>query len=318
MTNAPQTVLDEDAFLRICLHAVSDKPGDTATAVALLTALDAGADVPDVMRSHVPLFADACDRLGVLRQFACARKFTALSLREARRNALILEDRAQLLALATELGIEASEIRGPMLGQRYYPAANLRHTHALKFGVIQPGALITALQAEGWQHSPFTPQVDGYRTAMTSPKGVEAELYQRLVPRSDHVPDAATCATAAFQLAMILCQAPFEPQRLTKRWLCDAAFMLAAGEVDEKSVAAQVHALGLNGSTATALQEVLRLVPGSDTSPTRTRATRLLAQFTDGNTPTADAALRAYGPAPRSLLRRAMSKAKRVVLGSTR
>ena len=320
-------VLDDVPFLQVCLHSVSDLPSDDAraTAAALLDALDKGADVPDLMRSQVALFADACDRLEVLRRSASYRKLTALSLRETRRNALIGQDRTLLLSTLAGLGISATEIRGPMLGHGFYPAPDLRHTHSLKLAVVERqahAALVAALLAAGWRHSWFTPQASGYRTAMTSPAGVEVELYQRLVPHCAHIPEPDTLATVEFQVAMILCQSPFEPQRLTKRWLCDLAFIFAATNIDETKVASLINGLGLAGSCSRALQDYLRLVPGSDASRARGVAGNLLAQLDPGtngpsrNSARADAALRAHIPAPRSRVRRALSAVKRAIVSA--
>lgn len=322
-SNSPRA-LDEAPFLQVCLQSVSDLPDDSArnTAAEMLRALDDGADVADVMRSQTALFAEACDRLGVLRQSDSYRKLTALSLREARRNILISLDRKVLLSTAADLGIATTEVRGPTLGHRFYPGRDLRHTHALKFFIGTPHAqeaLGSALQAQSWRNSPFTAQATGYRTAMTSPAGVEAELYQRLLPHSDHVPEPDTLASVEFQVAMILCQSWFEPQKVTKRWVCDLAFIFAAIDVDTAKVASLIKAIGLAGSCRLGLQEYARLVPGSDASKARQTAAKLMSHLDTSakNTSDANAALRDYRPAPPSLLRRALSKVKRAIISAT-
>lgn len=317
--------LDVKPFMQVCLHVASDLPADGMrdTAERLLAELDQGADVPVALRSQVALFSDACDRLGVLRQSKSYKKLTALSLREGRRNALILLDRERLLTAVKDLDVAATEIRGPMLGQRYYPASDLRHTHALKFAVPDGQthqSLVAHLQESGWQRSQSTTSQPGYRTVLTSPAGVEAELYQRLLPHTDHIPEQEFLTTTEFQIAMILCQSHFEPQKQAMRWVSDLAFVFAGTPINTANVATMINAFGLAGSCAQSLREFQILMPGSDECVPR-KAVAALARRLDAayggtpkNTKGANAALRAYAPVQASRMRRALSKLKQAIV----
>ncbi|WP_322867256.1 hypothetical protein U5922_014385 [Aquicoccus sp. G2-2] len=314
--------IEERCFLRVCLHAaVGLEPSQgRADARVVLDQLAKGIELAPPMRSQVPLFADGCARLGVLQPSKLFKRFTALALREQRRNTIIMQERARVLAAFEAEGIVGTEIRGPAIGLNYYPAPNLRHTHALRWAVFEHDALdglIKALLKAGWQRLPAQEPSMGHMVRLGAASGTELVLYNRLVPHVSYAPEQAIMNSIEFQVAAILCQAHFEQQQQTKRWICDLSYIFANKRVDEERVAELVSTYGMAGSCAARFREMLTVLPFGDRSePGRIAAAHLQKlELRSGGPPrdstAAKAALRCSAPPRRGRGRRALGALRR-------
>ena len=314
-------------LIQVCLQSVGDQTSGSIceTSALLLEQLAQGQDVPNDLRSQLPLFGHACDALGTLRKAAVFPKLTALALREARRNALILQDREFFLTTCDSLQLSVAEICGPMLGQRYYPGPNLRHTHALKFMLHDnrdQEALVALLMKQGWRRALFDKSADKWQVRVASPAGVEVKIYLKPLPHSDYSPPDVALDTVEFQVAMIICQSQFEPQERTLRWLCDLVFFFSKTPIDAALVAEMIKRYGLSGTSGNKLMQVQEMSTSIGANKAYQTATSILeAMAADGamqNTPKATATLRYHSPRPRSLTQRAYFAAKRLIVAKAK
>lgn len=326
--NAKSTqTLEAISFMQVCLFATQgvSAGGLRVSAAQMLDEIAQGADFPKHMRSHVALFTESCHRLGVLRGAPAFKKLTALSLREARRNTLILEDRKQFLAICDDLEISVTEICGPLIGEAFYPTQVSRHTHALKFAIFDTQSrdlLLKSLSKNDWQLQGSTIAQADYCTTIISTAGVEIKLFHKVLPHIEKKPNLGRLDTIEFQIVMVLCQTHFEPQKATQRWFCDLAFIFAKASFDVSRVVAMINDFGLAGACANSLREALAYLPDTEDCELRKIMVDLLEQLKVecGNVPqnsvAANEALRAYHPTSKSRTQRALSVLKQAVLGA--
>lgn len=266
------TAQDKD-ILTVCLMPGSGIAHDRARDRIARTVgtIGSASDMPRALLQNVALFSHACRMVGYRAPQGFDQKLKAVSLREARRCALVAEQCAEAEEALAPVAGTFTLYRAPMLAARVYPAADLRHTHALRIltdGPDRVGPAGGRLAAAGWTRQRAIGRKVPQGIVLNGNQRVEIELRFRLLPWvariGDGTPGALLSPDGMFVEVLGAAAAPGSAGNT--RWVADLHFLAAADGLDPDRLGDMLIAAGLKSAGLAALG-TLRVLQPSEGSP---------------------------------------------------